>query len=209
MTDVNAPVVPPPPHSLGKATALAVVVAAVVLVTTVLPAEYGIDPLGTGRALGLTGIAGGDGTPPVTVVPKTASAGGPVAPQTQGYKIDAIEFLLIPGGTVEYKYHLDKDATMIYSWVADDTVAFDFHTVPDGKGNDASESFEAGNTREGHGTYTAPYPGIHGWYWQNRTTQSVKVKLTTAGFYSVAKMFDETGASSDYKVSDPPPPPTY
>jgi hypothetical protein len=46
---------PPAPSgaSLLKATLLALVVAGIVLVTMVLPAEYGIDPLGTGRALGL------------------------------------------------------------------------------------------------------------------------------------------------------------
>ena len=39
---------------LLKSTLLAIAVAAVLLVTTVLPAEYGIDPTGIGRALGLT-----------------------------------------------------------------------------------------------------------------------------------------------------------
>ena len=34
------------------------VVAAIILVTAVLPAEYGLDPLGTGEALGLTPLAG-------------------------------------------------------------------------------------------------------------------------------------------------------
>ena len=37
---------------LVKAMLIALVVAAIVLVTAVLPAEYGIDPLGTGRMLG-------------------------------------------------------------------------------------------------------------------------------------------------------------
>src|SRR3546814_19247413 len=38
---------------LLKATAVAVAVAAVILVTTVLPAEYGIDPTGISTQLGL------------------------------------------------------------------------------------------------------------------------------------------------------------
>ena len=40
-----------------KASAVAFVAASVVLVTLVLPVEYGVDPLGTGRALGFTAIA--------------------------------------------------------------------------------------------------------------------------------------------------------
>ena len=48
--------------SLGKivaATVVALIVACIILVTVVLPAEYGIDPLGTGKALGLGDLATG------------------------------------------------------------------------------------------------------------------------------------------------------
>ena len=40
-----------------KATAVALLVAAVVLFTAVLPAEYGVDLLGTGKLLGLMDLA--------------------------------------------------------------------------------------------------------------------------------------------------------
>jgi hypothetical protein len=46
----------PPAASLAKATGVALLVAAVVLVTAVLPAEYGIDPIGAGRAMGITSL---------------------------------------------------------------------------------------------------------------------------------------------------------
>ena len=51
----------PPPDALAptsrqliRSTILAVAVAALLLVTCVLPAEYGVDPTGVGRLLGLT-----------------------------------------------------------------------------------------------------------------------------------------------------------
>ena len=44
---------PPSKAKLAWATLAALVVAGVVLVATVLPAEYDIDPLGIGEALGL------------------------------------------------------------------------------------------------------------------------------------------------------------
>lgn len=47
----------PSNKQLVKATALAVAVAGVLLVTTVLPAEYGIDPTGVGSHLGLNVLA--------------------------------------------------------------------------------------------------------------------------------------------------------
>ena len=38
------------------ATVIALIVASVILIVVVLPAEYGIDPLGTGKRLGLTDL---------------------------------------------------------------------------------------------------------------------------------------------------------
>jgi hypothetical protein len=197
-------VIVPSKRSIAKATLIALVVAGIVLATTVLPAEYGIDPLGTGKALGLTEISAGG----PTVIVREAAAGGPIAQQAGGYKIDAIEFSLIPGGSVEYKYRLEKGAPMLYSWVADAPIEFDMHTEPDGKGAEGSDSFEAGTAPSKNGSYTAPYAGIHGWYWHNTTDKLVSIKLTTAGFYSVAKMFDETGKAYDFEVKNPPPPET-
>ena len=43
----------PSTRKLLKSTALAVLVACVLLVTVVMPAEYGIDPTGIGNVLGL------------------------------------------------------------------------------------------------------------------------------------------------------------
>ncbi|MSO30804.1 MAG: hypothetical protein EXQ48_07675 [Acidobacteria bacterium] len=190
-----------------KATAIALAVAILVLMTTVLPAEYGIDPLGTGKALGLSAIAGPSGP---TVIPKTAAAGGPITPRSAGYKVDAIELTLIPGDTVEYKYHLDAGAPMLYTWKASVPIEFDLHTEPDQGGAAASDSFEAGTKSEGHGSYIAPYAGIHGWYWKNTNpTETVKITLQTAGFYSVAKMFAGSPEPTEMEVQDPPPPPTY
>lgn len=44
----------PSPASLRRATLVAVIIAAVLVVTAVLPAEYGVDPTGIGRRIGLT-----------------------------------------------------------------------------------------------------------------------------------------------------------
>src|SRR5437870_1366426 len=48
---------PPSKKAIAKATILALLIAAVLLITVVLPAEYGIDPLGTGKALRLTDLS--------------------------------------------------------------------------------------------------------------------------------------------------------
>jgi threonine/homoserine efflux transporter RhtA len=50
----NSPLEPPPARRLVRSTIVALVVAGLLLVAVVLPAEYGIDPTGVGRVLGLT-----------------------------------------------------------------------------------------------------------------------------------------------------------
>lgn len=55
MSNLSSPAAEPP--SVGRllrSTAIALVVAAFILATVVLPAEYGVDPTGLGRVLGLT-----------------------------------------------------------------------------------------------------------------------------------------------------------
>ncbi len=50
---VPSPAEPPSSAQLLRATLLAALAAGVLLVTVVLPAEYGIDPTGIGPGLGL------------------------------------------------------------------------------------------------------------------------------------------------------------
>jgi len=189
MTSVPAPSAPAPSaRALFKATLVALVVAAIVLVTTVLPAEYGIDPLGTGRALGLNNLFAAEevAAGPATIVPAES---GPVHPQLYEYRVDSREFKIGPREGMEFKYVLDKGATMVYSWKASSYVDFDFHTEPEGKPPEASDSFEKGQAAQKRGAYTAPYDGIHGWYWENPTDQEVTVTLWTTGFYTAGRLF--------------------
>jgi len=147
---------------IARATFLAALVAAVLLVVAVLPAEYGIDPIGTGKALGLTDLANASAKPappseptPDTANPKPVSAPAeettinPVlkpsphgeAPTVTGtfieqrsrYKIDSREIKLAPGEGMEIKYHMQKGAGLIYSWTSNDKVLFEFHGEPDQK----------------------------------------------------------------------------
>jgi hypothetical protein len=64
---------------LVRATLVSLVVAAVILVTTVLPAEYGIDPTGIGARLGLDVLqpAAEELAPPEMVAPVSPAASAP------------------------------------------------------------------------------------------------------------------------------------
>ena len=185
MTAVN-PAGGPSRRTILTATATAFVVAAAVLFTVVLPAEYGIDPLGTGRALGLIELSTGVVSSAPPIVP---AAGGPVYPQPARYRTDSRQFVIPSLGTVEFKYRLAKGAALMYGWKATGPLGFDFHTEPAGKPPEASDTFQRDEADATHGYYTAPYDGLHGWYWENLTADDVTITLETAGFYSQATLF--------------------
>ncbi len=91
---------------------------------------------------------------------------------------------------MEYKYRLEKEAAFVYSWTASAPVDLEMHSVPDGAPSNFAETFEKLEDRPaGHGSYTAPFSGIHGWYWLNPTDQPVTLSMTAAGFFSESQEF--------------------
>jgi hypothetical protein len=191
-SDVRTPT--PSLAALGKTTLVAAAVAALLLAAFVLPAEYGIDPLGTGRRLGLTAIASPPDEPVQPIAnPEAASLAptqrGPVGDYPRPFKLDTYEIALGPRESIEYKYRLEKGATMLYAWTATAPVAFDFHGEGTGlltDGAPSSQSYEKQNGSRATGSFAAPFTGIHGWYWENAGTEPVTVRVTSAGFYSNA-----------------------
>lgn len=199
MQAAQQPVTPqhvPSARTLVKATAIALVVAGVLLVTVVLPAEYAIDPLGTGEALGLSALSG-TAVPEPVPPPQGAKVApiqeGPIAIYPAEYKFDSREFVLGPYEYVEYKYHLEQGATMLFSWNANGNVIHDFHGDPDGAPSSAAQSFDKTARRQVDGSFTAPFSGIHGWYWENPGGDTITVRVTTAGFYTSAHQFRYDG----------------
>ncbi len=202
----------PSKKTIARATGIALAVALLLLFTAVLPAEYGYDPLKTGKLLGLTGIAssganpGGDsnakGRATVTTAPGQT---GVYTAQPKTYKVDSEDFALMPGEGVEMKYHMQKGAVMVYSWKADGKLLFEFHGEPDQKPTkDYFESYElddkVGKT-ESYGSFTAPSTGIQGWFWQNKGDKDIMFHLTVAGFFDSAKMYTD-GKPEDVPVDD-------
>jgi len=188
-----------------KATAVALLVAVVILFAAVLPAEYGIDPLRTGKLLGLTGISKAAEPAPAAGRPVPVAAGVFTA-QPGTYKVDSEDLALGPGEGVEIKYHMKKGASMLYAWKASGKVQFEFHGEPDQKPNkDYYESYELDNKlgrENSFGSFTAPTTGIHGWFWENKSKSEVMIHLTTAGFYDSAKMYSDSPAGEPLTIED-------
>ena len=165
---------------LVVATVAAIAVATLLLLAAVLPAEYGVDPLGTGKALGLTDLfaASADDEAPATPVPSEDAA-----PLPRVYKTESTQFTLGPTEAFEYKYRIEQGGGMVYTWRATGTMKYEFHGDPDGIGAKVL-SYQKGEADFGSGSFIAPASGIHGWYWENTGSTEATITLTSAGFYS-------------------------
>ena len=186
-----------PLRDLARGVLIALAGASVILTVAVLPAEYGIDPTGAGKALGLTALhkpvanaASAAGPAPKG---STVSAPGEVraltiaARQSVAYRADTQEVTLAPGKGLEVKTHLAKGATLIYSWKTTngERLNHDFHGEPVNARNHEFESFiEEKNVNQSSGSLIAPFTGVHGWYWMNKTAAPVTVVLHASGFYT-------------------------
>ena len=157
----------------------AVLLAFFILIAFVGPAEYGIDPIGLGKALGLTALA-----PVETPAHEKSVISCPVGEQLADW--EHIVMITIPAQSgLEYKFYLEKGKEMTYQWVSEASLYFDFHGEPQGDTTGYFKSYQETIENQTGGTLTAPFTGTHGWYWKNETDKAVKITLKTKGQYKI------------------------
>lgn len=184
-------------HRLAIATGAALLVAGLILVTLVLPAEYAVDPLGTGAKLGLLelGLTGQQVEALESSKPTEAGGAAIVAGQEQPFQQESVTFDLKPREGFEYKYRLDTGEALLFTWTSSAPMNVEFHAEPDGAPRGYAQTYEKQDgMNAASGTLTAPFSGIHGWYWENTTAQPATVTLTTAGYYNLAHEFRQDQA---------------
>ena len=198
----------PTSAQLIKSTVLVAVAAVAILVTIVLPSEYGLDPTGIGKAVGLTEM--GDIKVQLAeeaeadrllelqnggLQEEQSSVGGGIF----GFFVSAAHaqtlepewtgdysVTLAPGEGIEVKLVMEEGAEAEFMWVAENGVVnFDLH----GDGGGENISYEKGRAVPGdEGVLTAAFTGNHGWFWRNRDGQDVTVTLFVRGDYSEMKL---------------------
>lgn len=172
---------------IAMASLSALAVAAVALVTAVLPAEFGKDPLGTGKALGLLALYDADANTARPATPPSAVA----TVRPRAYRVDVRELPLGAGQSFEFKYRLDKDRGMVYAWTANAPLKYEFHGEPSDRALKV-QSYEKGQGDYASGSLTAAFEGIHGWYWENTGNTPVIIKMSSTGFFTTAEEFRST-----------------
>lgn len=198
--------------SLLKGSLLAFVVAVLVTVFFVMPAEYGVDPTGAGAKLGLLDLAAN-----AESLGENSTGGGSVTfegtwpgipdefdfyePDILGdpfsrthpskFRSDALTIELDVGEQTEYKAIMLQGDALVYHWRLNNgaSVYTDFHADP---GENAAAAgypdryyirYAESETVESSGSLVAPFDGNHGWYWLNIEEEPISITLEVHGFY--------------------------
>ncbi len=193
---VHAPTIGelPTTKQLNRATLVAAGVAAVLLATVVLPAEYGIDPTGIGRAIGLTEMgeakrAAASGAPEAAAPAVTGTDTGDLtldearasASATAGVVGEAT-LTLQPDQGSEVKATMKAGDEITYEWkTGGPKINFELHGEELGAAAGDYTSYEKGTSAGASGTFRAPFDGTHGWYWRNRSEAPIAVTVTAKG----------------------------
>ena len=185
----------PSTGKLIRSTIIAIVSAIVLLVTIVMPSEYGIDPTGVGDLLGLKKM----GEIKVALEEEIAAekpkdavisdAKAEVAPDQAGTQSATngnsheMKVILAPDQAAEIKLKMNKGRLASYTWWSDKgQVNFNVH------GDSESlkikyHPYYKGSDKRREGSIEAAFNGYHGWFWRNRTKEQLVVTLQTQGDY--------------------------
>jgi len=201
----------PTSRQLIRSTLMALVTAIAILVTLVLPAEYGVDPTGIGKALGLTKMGNikvqladeaetdleqhQDNAVPLDLDELDQSSGllnqllAPLTVRSAHAEAasEEVSFTLNPAQGIEIKLIMTEGAEADFAWdVEGGVVNYDLHG--DGDGNEISYQKDRGV--DGHeGVLTAAFDGQHGWFWRNRGDEPITINLSVSGDYSDVKAY--------------------
>ncbi len=182
---------PPSARRLARITAVAFVVATILAVCVVLPAEFSLDPTGFGQLSGLSRLSG----------PKEVIATAPAGPteNTQyfpaAFRSDVIDIPLAASGNedrndeLEYKVRMKAGEVVVYSWTVEgltdpEEFYYDFHSESTPAPGQVVE-YRQMMGADSNGALTAPFEGVHGWYFQNQSVKPVTVHLKLSGFYQL------------------------
>lgn len=196
----------PSTKKLLKSTVLAAIVSVVILVTVVMPAEYGIDPTGIGNMIGLKRMgeikvslaeeAAADqaadalaAAAPSVVTPVVITAEAASTISATPAKNDEIKITLAPDQGTEIKVTMAKGDKVQYAWQTDGGKAnFDVHGDSKALGI-KYHPYLKGSEQAKESVLVAAFDGSHGWFWRNRTSTPMTITLQTNGQYTSIKHY--------------------
>ena len=163
----------PTSSQLKKAAIAAVLIAVLLSVFVILPAERGIDPTRVGSVLGLTRMG----------QLKVALAEDDAPLEGRPFQTDETAIAVFPGHGKEIKMEMAKGFSADYSWTSTGPLYHDTHGDVYANSEVYLSYSLAESVSSDSGNITAFYGGYHGWFWKNNTDQIITVTLKTEGEY--------------------------
>ena len=178
---------------LLKSTIIAIIMIVILFVMVILPAEYGTDPTGVGKLLGLKEM----GDIKMSLLEESQNESlqesEPFSIDTDSVEAekisntineDVVEITIEPGKAIEIKLEMKIGDIVQYEWR---TIkgGLNYNLHGDGyKGSKKSINYKKGRmVSSDSGELKAEFDGYHGWFWRNREKFSVTVILQTSGDY--------------------------
>ena len=183
----------PSSAQLFKSTIIAIIMIVILFVMVILPAEYGTDPTGVGKLLGLKEM----GDIKMSLLEESQNESlqesEPFSIDTDSVEAekisdtineDVVEITIEPGKAIEIKLEMKIGDVVQYEWR---TIkgGLNYNLHGDGyKGSKKSINYKKGRmVPSDSGELKAEFDGYHGWFWRNREKFSVTVILQTSGDY--------------------------
>jgi hypothetical protein len=200
-----------------RSTLIAAAVAIALLVTVVLPAEYGVDPTGIGRVLGLTemgeikvalakeaaladsieaaALASGatdsvtSPTPaaPAVAPPATVTDRSPAAASSADSANSHVTEIVLRPNEGKEIKLAMRKGASVTYSWSTDQGAVNYDTHADAPGIRYHGYAKGTGRQSDQGVLVAAFDGMHGWFWRNRGTEVVTVTLRTSGAYKEVK----------------------
>jgi len=188
-----------PKDKLIKNTGIAALIAIVLLLTIILPAEYDRDPTGVGSVLGIRGLSHQAAVENVNaeIEENAMAAASPLHINHQPpLKFIDVGLVLEPYGQGEFKLKMQANARLSYLWHSGtDLVYADLHGHTLVVGEDGEEEIVVRylETQEGtgeSGQLETPFGGDHGWYFLNLETRPINIRVQISGNFDSHEYID-------------------
>jgi len=182
----------PSSSQLLKSTIIALAIAGVLLLCVVIPAEYGTDPTGVGKLLGLKKMGEIKTKLKIEAINEDQKLYESISTneekrdsfQKSITKKDITELVIAPDDAIEIKLEMQQGSSVKYKWTTNDR-GLNYNLHGDGyKGSQKSTTYKKGRMMTtDNGELKAEFDGYHGWFWRNRNSEIVTVILETDGEY--------------------------
>jgi hypothetical protein len=159
----------------------------------VLPAIYDIDPTGFGAMLGLNGVSSqADIDTGKDIAAQTQSSENAADQPNAGFqeqpdeRQETFALSVPPKQNLVFNFAMARDYELDYYWATDGKPLY---AELRGKKETAKDNefkvFGKLKESKAKGFFIAPFSGNYSVYWENKSDQAVKVRLTAKGVYKI------------------------